>query len=94
MTANQADVMLFYLINLNLQNPFFDFIMPIITNIGLYIYLFGVCIILAIFGGKKGRNVALLLFIGILMGHLMSEALKYIFLRPRPYEALKGVHQL
>ena len=92
--ANQADVMLFYFINLNLQNPFFDFIMPIITNLGLYIYLFGVCIILAIFGGEKGRNVALLLFIGILLGHLMSEALKYTILRPRPYEALTGVHQL
>jgi len=93
-TANQTDVFIFYLINLNLQNPFFDYIMPIITNMGYYLYLFGICLILAIFGGKKGRNVALILFIGILIGYLMSEFLKYIFLRPRPYEALKGVHQL
>jgi undecaprenyl-diphosphatase len=92
--VNQADVLLFYFININLQNPFFDFIMPIITYMGLYIFLFGICIMLAIFGGEKGRNVAIILFIAILLGHLVSEALKYIFLRPRPYEALIGVHQL
>jgi undecaprenyl-diphosphatase len=92
--ANQIDVFIFYIINLNLQNHFFDEIMPIITNMGFYLFLFGICIILAIFGGEKGRNVAIILFIGILLGHLISELLKYIFLRPRPYEALTGIHQL
>ena len=93
-TANQADLILFYLINLNLQNPFFDLLMPIITNLGLYVFWFGICALLAIFGGEKGRNVAVILFIAIILGHLISEFLKYIFLRPRPYEVLTGVHQL
>jgi undecaprenyl-diphosphatase len=89
-----ADVILFYIINLNLQNPIFNLLMPIITNFGLYIFWFGICAILAIFGGEKGRNVALILFIAIILGHIISEFLKYVFLRPRPYEVLTGVHQL
>jgi undecaprenyl-diphosphatase len=93
-SANNVDVILFYYINLNLQNSFFNFIMPLITNIGLYILWFGICVILAIFGGEKGRNVALILLIAILIGHFLSDALKYIFARPRPFIILTGVHQL
>ena len=92
--ANHADVLLFYFINLNLQNPYFNFLMPIITNLGLYIFWFGICAVLAVFGGEKGRDVALILFITLLIGHIFSEALKYLFLRPRPFEVLSGVHQL
>ncbi len=92
--ANYADVVLFYFINLDLQNPFFNVSMPIITNIGLSMFWFGICGILAIFGGEKGRNVALICVIALLMGHFFSEVLKQIFARPRPYEVLTGVHQL
>lgn len=93
-SAYNLDVYIFYIINLSLQNPFFNFLMPLITNIGSYIIWIIICVILAIFGGEKGRNVAIILFIAIIFGHLVSELLKYIILRPRPYEVLQGVHQL
>ena len=93
-TANNLDVVLFYFVNLNLQNQFFNVLMPIITNIGLYFFWFAVCAVLAIFGGEKGRNVALILLIGILIGHFISDYLKYVFLRPRPFMTLTGVHLL
>ncbi len=92
--ASNVDLIIFYIINLNLQNSYFNFLMPLITNAGLYIFWLGVCGIIAIFGGEKGRNVALLLLIAIVMGYIFSEALKYIFMRPRPYQVLTGVHQL
>ncbi len=91
---NNADVLLFYFINLNLQNPFFNFLMPIITNAGLYAFWIGICVTFALFGGEKGRNMALVLVIAILLGYFSSEILKYIFARPRPYDVLTGVHQL
>jgi undecaprenyl-diphosphatase len=91
---NNVDVVLFYFININLQNPFFNALMPIITNIGLYLLWLVICAVLAIFGGEKGRNVALILLIGILIGHFLSDYLKYVFSRPRPFMALTGVHQL
>jgi undecaprenyl-diphosphatase len=92
--ANNADVVIFYFINVKLQNPFFNILMPLITNIGLYLFWFGICAVLALFGGEKGRNVALTLLIAILIGHFLSDALKYIFYRPRPFMVLTGVHQL
>jgi undecaprenyl-diphosphatase len=89
-----ADAFLFYFINISLQNPFFDLIMPLITNAGLYTIWIVICVIFAIFGGEKGRNVALILFIAIILGHFSSEILKNLFARPRPYEVLMGVHKL
>jgi undecaprenyl-diphosphatase len=91
---NSTDVTLFYLINIHLQNPVFNLLMPIITNFGLYIFWVAICLVLAIFGGEKGRNVALLLIIGILIGHFLSDFLKVVFNRPRPFMVLTGVHQL
>lgn len=92
--AYNLDVYIFHIINNSLQNPFFDFLMPLITNMGSYIIWIAICVGLAIFGGEKGRNVAIILFIAIIFGHLISELLKYIILKPRPYEVLQGVHQL
>ncbi len=88
------DILLFYFININLQNSIFNYLMPVITNLGLYIFWIGVCLILAIFGGEKGRNVALILIIAILIGHFLSDILKFVFSRPRPGMVLTGVHQL
>lgn len=93
-SAYNLDIYIFYIINLSLQNPFFNFLMPLITTIGSYVIWIVICVILAIFGGEKGRNVAIILFIAIIFGHIISEVLKYIILRPRPYEVLQGVHQM
>lgn len=92
--AINVDIFLFYIINSNFQNSYFTFLMPLITNAGLYIFWISVCTILAIFGGEKGRNVTLILLIAIIMGYIFSELIKYIVMRPRPYQALTGVNQL
>ena len=92
--ANNVDVVLFYFINLNIQNPFFNYLMPIITNLGLSLFWIVLSIILIIFGGKKGRNVALILLIAIVIGFFLFDILKYVFMRPRPFMVLTGVHQL
>lgn len=92
--AYQLDVAIFYFININLQNSILNVIMPLITNFGLYLFWIVICILIAVFGGQKGRNVALLLIIGLILGHLASEVLKYIVMRPRPFTVLQGVHQL
>lgn len=93
-SAYNLDVYIFYIINQTLQNPFFNFLMPIITNFGHYLVWIVICVFLAIFGGEKGRNVALILFIAVILGYLISEFLKYIVMRPRPYMVLQGVHQM
>ncbi|MDD3985798.1 MAG: phosphatase PAP2 family protein [Methanobacterium sp.] len=92
--VNNVDIIIFYFINLNLQYTCLNLFMPFITNIGLYTFWIIICGILALFGGEKGRNVALILLLAIVIGHIFTEALKYIFIRPRPYQVLSGVHQL
>lgn len=90
--AYNLDVYIFYAINSGLNNTFFNILMPIIVNLGLYSFWILICILLAIFGGEKGRNVALICFVAIVVGYFSSEILKIIFARPRPFEVLAGVN--
>jgi undecaprenyl-diphosphatase len=91
-TINNVDVSLFYAINLGLQNYFLDIIMPIISTFGLPLFWVGICAILFIFGGNKGKKVAVLCSIAIFISFFLSEFLKYALDRPRPYTVLGGVH--
>lgn len=92
--VNQVDVNLFYMINLNLQNSFFNLLMPIITNAGTNTFWLIICVLIFIFGGEKGRDVALITVIALLIGYGVTEFLKYEIARPRPFISLKGVHLL
>jgi len=91
-SLNNLDVSLFYMINLGLHNSFLDVIMNIITNAGTKIFWIGICVLLFIFGGEKGKNVALLCIIALLLGYFISEFLKYAIARPRPFTVLNGVN--
>lgn len=93
-SLNQIDIMIFYLININLQNPVFDVIMPLISSIGYFSIWILVCVLLFIFGGKKGRNVALVCIVALVFGYFLTEILKDIVVRPRPYAMLEGVRVL
>jgi undecaprenyl-diphosphatase len=83
----QLDGVGFHLINRDLQNPFFDFIMPIITDLGSggFIWLLAM-FLLAIFGKGTGRKMAFLGAVALIVGWVLSDALlKGIFARPRPF---------
>ena len=91
---NQIDILIFYLININMQNPIFDVIMPFLSSIGYFSIWILVCILLFIFGGEKGRNVAVVCIIALVFGYFLTEILKIIVARPRPYVMLEGVRVL
>ncbi len=93
-TLNQIDILIFYLININMQNPVFDIVMPFISSIGYFSIWILVCILLFVFGGKKGRNVAIVCIVALVFGYYLTEILKYIVARPRPYAMLDGVRIL
>ena len=90
--AYNLDVYVFYMINSGLHNSFFNILMPLVVNLGLYSFWILICILLAIFGGEKGRNVALICVVAIVIGYFAAEILKVIFARPRPFEVLAGVN--
>ena len=84
-----ADAKLFVLINQTLANPFFDWMMPPLTDwnkypAGIAIFV-ALWLALMIGGGKKGRIIGLLIVPLILMSdQLSSTLLKGWFQRPRP----------
>jgi len=93
---DRIDTALFYFINTDLQNPFFDWFMPFITERSHWFPVWGVLIILIFWkGGKQGRIMLLLIIPLIVMSdQLSSSVFKPLFGRIRPCIALENVHML
>lgn len=85
--------MLFYFINHNLQNSFFDFLMPEITDIGSVVGVSAICLILLIYSiarnNKKLKNLAIMGFIAILIAGVTIFILKVLVAEPRPFMTLE-----
>jgi undecaprenyl-diphosphatase len=94
MTISAVDTALFFWINQGQRNPFFDLIMPYITEFNHWKYwILALWLLLLAFGNKRLR-IALLLtavVVGIL-DYSNSFFFKHLFVRPRPCNVLTGVH--
>jgi undecaprenyl-diphosphatase len=92
----EIDTVLFYFINVNLQNPFFDWFMPFITEKTHWFPVWAVLIIGLLWkGGTKGRIVVFLIIpVIVLSDQLSAHVLKPLIARQRPCVALEGVHLL
>ena len=90
----KIDISLFYLINRSGQNAFFDFFMPIMSNIKhFYIPLGLVWLFLILKKNLKFRVVAISVLGLIAVSEWFSSGLlKPAFDRPRPYHSLSKVH--
>lgn len=93
-TINQWDVSIFYFINLNLQNYYFNIFMPLITAAGTNTFWIAICVILYVFGDDKAKKAAFLGVMALILGYFISELIKYMVARPRPDTILEGVHLL
>jgi len=93
---NQIDVSIFYFINVSLQNPFFDWFMPFITEKYHWFPVWGIIIILLLWkGGKEGRILVLMIIpVIFLSDQISSKVMKPFFDRIRPCMALPDVHLL
>jgi undecaprenyl-diphosphatase len=88
------DVLLFYLINVQMSNYVFNMIFPIVTEAGTLLFWFIICGFLFIFGGDKGRKVAILCILALIFSYYVSEILKILIARPRPFLMLNGVNHI
>lgn len=90
------DRSLFWLLNIKLANPFFDLLMPFITNFDNFkIPVILLWLSLIIFGKRKERVTAgLLILVLTICDQLNSHLLKGIFGRIRPCHELEGVRLL
>jgi undecaprenyl-diphosphatase len=88
------NTLLFYFINNDLNNQFFNFLMPAITNFGSFIAMTIICILMYIFGGENTRKVALIGLVALLLANVSVYLLKIIVAEPRPFIVLPNVIQL
>lgn len=89
---------LFYLINNNMANPFFDAIMPILSDFGGFVGLAAICIaailVLKYFKRERYLKIAKLCLCALLLAGIIAAALKLTFHSPRPFTVLEHVRQL
>ena len=92
----RLDTTVFYFINVTLQNPVFDWLMPFVTEKYNWFPVWGIVIILLLWkGGWQGRYMVLLIIpVIFLSDQISSSVIKPLFQRTRPCVALEGVHLL
>jgi undecaprenyl-diphosphatase len=88
------NITVFYLINTGMDNNVFDFLMPLITNFGSVIAWAVVCGLLFLFGGEKGKKVALLGLAALFISNVAVYLLKFVIAEPRPFLTLPNVDLL
>lgn len=88
------NINLFYIINGGIESNLLDFLMPLITNLGSIVAWVAVCVLLYIFGGEKGRKVAILGLTALFISNIIVYLLKLIIAEPRPFLALPNVEVL
>jgi undecaprenyl-diphosphatase len=97
MSPNVADwdQDLFYLINSAWTASVLDWLMSTLSRAGnfgaIWLVLLGV---IAVFGKRTDRTVALAGLFALVLGHLASDVLKVLTLRPRPFASLPDVRLL
>jgi undecaprenyl-diphosphatase len=86
---------LFYLINDVLTAPVLDWLMPTLSRAGnfgaVWLALLGA---IAVLGKRTGRTVALAGLFALVLGHVASDILKVLTVRPRPLTSLPDVRLL
>lgn len=87
------NINLFYMIN-GMDNTVFDIIMPLITNFGSIIAWVVICGLLFVFGGVKGKKVAVLGLLALFVSNVIVYLLKFIIAEPRPFLTLPNVDLL
>lgn len=88
------NTVLFYSINLGMENGFLNMLMPALTDFGSFIAWGIICGLIYLFGGSKSKQIAILGLAALILGNAVVYVLKYVVAEPRPFLVLSNVHQL
>ncbi|WP_455646032.1 phosphatase PAP2 family protein [Methanosphaera sp.] len=85
------DIQILEIINLSFHNIFLNNLALIISYLGVLYTGFVVVLLLYFFGGEKEKRVAKKLVVILLLTFIITQVIKYIVLRPRPYQELSSL---
>lgn len=88
---HSLDVFILELVNLSYHNFLLDNLALLITNFGVIYLWIVVSIILYLFGNKKGKTVAKRMIILLVATTIITQIIKFVVMRPRPYEELSSL---
>ena len=88
------NTVLFYSINLGMENGFLNSLMPALTDFGSFVAWGILCGLIYLFGGNRSRKIAILGLAALILGNVVVYVLKYVVAEPRPFLVLGNVHQL
>lgn len=90
------DLAIFHMINSGFYNKILDFIMLMASweFLTVSIIVFLVPALLVLFGGKKGRKIAILLIFAVLISGIFLAIVKDLVARPRPFLILDNIRVL
>lgn len=88
------DIAIFYFINQRISNGFFDILMPLITDFGLWPYLVMLTALFCIHLRRKGIYPFVLTQVSIFSSRWVCRFLKVFFGRQRPFAILENTHVL
>jgi undecaprenyl-diphosphatase len=83
-----------HLINRTWSTPFFDTVMPVVTNFGEWEILVALALALLFFKNRDVRTLGLLLLVALWAAHIVGPYLKDLVARPRPFLSYPDIKAL
>lgn len=88
------DIIVFHFINKTLVNPVFDLVMPFLTKLGSGEAVFGLAILLVVFGKRQMRMAGVFLLAGLTITYYAVTFLKGAVALERPFRSLADARLL
>ena len=88
---HSLDIYLLELVNLSFHNFILDHLALYISYGGIIYFWIIIIILLYLLGGKKGKDVAKRMLIVLIITTLITQVVKYVVMRPRPYTELSSL---
>lgn len=88
---HSLDVFILESINLSYHNIILDNLALQISNMGTIYFWIIIIVLLYLFGKEKGKTVAKRMFAVLVISTIITQLIKFIVIRPRPYTELNSL---
>ena len=88
---HSLDIFILELVNLSYHSFLSDNLALLVTNVGVIYFWIIIAGILYLFGNEKGKDVSKKMIIILIVVVIVSQIIKFVVMRPRPYTELSSL---